>query len=172
MGGEEAGQRRRRYYRLTPGGRGVLPRQRSIWGTFFAALKSIAGIRQADGNGGLAAARESRALKVSVSDFVRFGPSPVTRPSTIVTIALGVGAVTTLFSVANGVLLRPLPWPEAERLVRVTESRGGRQGRIPGTMMNGTYLAWADSPQTIEGIGAWRTATVDADRRRRRDAPG
>ena len=41
------GQRRRRSYRLTPGGRGVLPGQRSLWGKFFAALDSIAGIRKA-----------------------------------------------------------------------------------------------------------------------------
>ena len=72
---------------------------------------------------------------------------------TILTIALGVGAVTTLFSVAYGVLLRPLPWGHTERLVRLSETRGGREGRIPGTMMNGSYLAWADAPQTLEAIG-------------------
>lgn len=72
---------------------------------------------------------------------------------TILTIALGVGAVTTLFSVAYGVLLRPLPWGDTERLVRLTETRAGREGRVPGTMMNGSYLAWADAPQTLEGIG-------------------
>ena len=79
---------------------------------------------------------------------------------TILTIALGVGAVTTLFSVAHGVLLRPLSWATGDGLVRVIESRGGRQGRVPGTMMNGTFLAWADTPQTIEGIGAWTTGAV------------
>jgi len=45
---EKAGQRRRRSYRLTPGGRGVLPGQRSLWRTFFAALDRIAGIQKAD----------------------------------------------------------------------------------------------------------------------------
>ena len=79
---------------------------------------------------------------------------------TIFTIALGVGAVTTLFSVAHGVLLRPLSWATGDGLVRVIESRGGRQGRVPGTMMNGAYLAWADAPQTIEGIGSWTTGAV------------
>ncbi len=41
--GAQAGTRRRRYYRLTPGGRGVLARQRSVWETFSAALTRIAG---------------------------------------------------------------------------------------------------------------------------------
>jgi predicted permease len=72
---------------------------------------------------------------------------------TIFTIALGVGAVTTLFSVAYGVLLRPLPWGNTDRLVRLHETRAGREARIPGMMMNGSYLAWADAPQTLEAIG-------------------
>ena len=74
----------------------------------------------------------------------------------IVTIALGVGAATTLFSVANGVLLRPLPWADADRLVQLTEIRGGRMGRIPNTILNGTFHAWNESPQTIESLAAWR----------------
>lgn len=79
---------------------------------------------------------------------------------TILTVALGVGAVTTLFSVAHGVLLRPLSWATGDGLVRIVESRGGRQGRVPGTMMNGSYLAWAEAPQTIEGIGSWTEGAV------------
>lgn len=78
---------------------------------------------------------------------------------TIVTIALGVAAVTTLFSVAYGVLLRPLPWGDTDRLVRISETRGGKAGRVPGTMMNGSYLAWADAPQTLEGIGYYSGET-------------
>src|SRR5688572_21629066 len=79
---------------------------------------------------------------------------------TILTIALGVGAVTTLFSVAHGVLLRPLSWATGDGLVRVIESRGGRQARMPATMLNGSYLSWADAPQTIDAIGAWNTGAV------------
>jgi transcriptional regulator len=44
---EKAGQRRRRYYRLTPGGRGVLVRQRSIWQDFARAINRVTGIRHA-----------------------------------------------------------------------------------------------------------------------------
>lgn len=78
----------------------------------------------------------------------------------ILTMALGIGATTMLFSVAYGVLLKPLPWPDAERLVRVTETREGRTGRVAGTVSNGTFLAWQERPSTIEGIGGWLTQTL------------
>ena len=42
---EKLGQRRRRYYRLTPGGRGTLVRQRLIWQNFAAAVNKVAGIK-------------------------------------------------------------------------------------------------------------------------------
>lgn len=44
---EKAGQRRRRYYRLTPGGQGTLVRQRSIWTAFANAINRVAGIKHA-----------------------------------------------------------------------------------------------------------------------------
>lgn len=44
---ERAGQRRRRYYRLTAQGRKMLARQRTIWDTFVVALDRVAGIRHA-----------------------------------------------------------------------------------------------------------------------------
>jgi putative ABC transport system permease protein len=73
-------------------------------------------------------------------------------------IALGIGATTTLFSVAYGVLLKPLPWPEPEQLVRLEERRGGRPGRIPWTITNGTYLAWQEAT-TVEQVGGWMSVT-------------
>jgi PadR family transcriptional regulator, regulatory protein PadR len=44
---EKAGQRRRRYYRLTKTGRAMLARQRGVWDTFFIALDRVARIRHA-----------------------------------------------------------------------------------------------------------------------------
>ena len=44
---EKAGQRRRRYYRLTSVGRKVLASQRTVWDTFFEALNRVARIRHA-----------------------------------------------------------------------------------------------------------------------------
>jgi putative ABC transport system permease protein len=78
-----------------------------------------------------------------------------------VTMALGIGATTTLFSVAYGVLMKPLPWSNADRLVVLEETRGGRRPRF-GSFSNAAYLAWREQATTIEEIGAWsqRTATL------------
>jgi putative ABC transport system permease protein len=65
----------------------------------------------------------------------------------IVTIALGTGATSAMFSVINGVLLRPLPYPEPERLVRVIEvlPRLGRFAVAPAT-----FLDWRAQTTTLE----------------------
>jgi putative ABC transport system permease protein len=86
----------------------------------------------------------------------------------IATMALSIGATTTLFSLAYGVLMRPLPWPDAGRLIRLEETRGGRLSRIRWTMSNAAYLAWRDQPSTIEDVGGWvrsvrRTMVTDRD---------
>jgi putative ABC transport system permease protein len=85
---------------------------------------------------------------------------PVFAAVAILTMALGIGATTMLFSVAYGVLLRPLPWSEAAQLVRVTETRQGRTGRVVGTVSNGTFLAWREHRATIEDLGGWLTQTA------------
>ena len=70
------------------------------------------------------------------------------------TMALGIAATTVLFGVTYGVLMKPLPWPESDRLVLLKETRGGRQARF-GTLTNASYLAWREDPATIEAVGAW-----------------
>src|SRR5262245_662586 len=84
----------------------------------------------------------------------------------IFTMALSIGATTTLFSLAYGVLMRPLPWPEPDRLVRLQETRGGQISRVPWTMSNAAYLAWrGQTSSTVEEVGGWfrgRPVTVDS----------
>ncbi len=74
----------------------------------------------------------------------------------IATIALAIGANTAMFSVVNGLLLRPLPYPESDRIVRVLE-------RLPGGGLNGistlNYLDWTNQNTVFEYMAAeagWR----------------
>ena len=78
----------------------------------------------------------------------------------LLTMAIGIGSTTTLFSLVYGVLLRPLPWPEPDRLIRIEERRGGKPGRVPWTISNATYLEWRSSHSTIEDLGAWRWQSI------------
>ena len=92
----------------------------------------------------------------------------------VLTIAVAIGATTTLFSVVDAVLLRPLPWPAADRLVRLTESRAGASRQTPLSVTNLAYLAIRDAPQTMEALGAWSvgaaTLTTDTGAERLRAA--
>ena len=61
----------------------------------------------------------------------------------VLTLALGIGANTAIFSVINGVMLKPLPYPEPERLVTLWErspQRGIEQERVSGP----NYLDWRE----------------------------
>src|SRR3954465_9452159 len=73
----------------------------------------------------------------------------------VATMALGIAATTVLGSVAYGVLLKPLPWADAPRLVRVYETRQGSTRRFRPTMTNLTYRAWRDTASTLDALGAW-----------------
>src|SRR6185295_2916395 len=74
----------------------------------------------------------------------------------LATLALGIGATTAVFSVVYGVLLRPLPYPESERLVRLFEEHPGAP-RPPGEppMTNALMYAWRARTQTLEGMAAY-----------------
>src|SRR5688572_12576931 len=57
-------------------------------------------------------------LRTDIRDALRgFAKNPGFVAAAVVSLALGVGATTAIFSVANALILRPLPYPEAQRLV-------------------------------------------------------
>lgn len=71
------------------------------------------------------------------------------------TLALGIGANTAIFSVVNAVLLRPLPYPAAERLVWLGESDPKAEG-ISVTWVN--YQHWRQENHSFEDMAGFRTA--------------
>ncbi|HXQ76806.1 MAG TPA: ABC transporter permease, partial [Gemmatimonadaceae bacterium] len=73
----------------------------------------------------------------------------------ILTLALGIGATTAIFSVVNGVLLRPLPYPHPESLVRVHEivDKFGRFSVAPAS-----FLDWRQQNTVFEHIAAFNSA--------------
>jgi putative ABC transport system permease protein len=82
------------------------------------------------------------------------GRSPGFAATALVTLALGIGANTAIFSVLNAVLLRPLPYAEAERLVTIGE-RGptGSAGNVGYT----TFLDWRDRSHAFEEMAVIRS---------------
>src|SRR5688572_5450365 len=59
-----------------------------------------------------------------------FERTPGIATITVLTLALGIGAATAIFSVVNGVLLKPLPYAKPEGLVRIVETVPA--GEVPG----------------------------------------
>ncbi len=80
----------------------------------------------------------------------------------VIITALGVGATTTLASIAYGVLARPLPYPDADRLVRVVETRADTTRLLMPILSNGPYQAWVGGERsaTIDGLAAFSARTM------------
>jgi putative ABC transport system permease protein len=77
----------------------------------------------------------------------------------LASLALGIGASTALFSVSYGVLLRPLPYTDAERLVRLSEHHPGANAPVRSLLSNLTLAAWSESPRTLDGLAVYRGNT-------------
>jgi putative ABC transport system permease protein len=91
---------------------------------------------------------------------LRFGArglarSPGFAAVALATIALGVGANTAIFSVVNAVLLRPLPFPQPERLVAAFQTLPA-QGVDAGGVSYPNYTDWRDQAKAFDGLAAIR----------------
>ncbi|HEX5764745.1 MAG TPA: ABC transporter permease, partial [Woeseiaceae bacterium] len=74
----------------------------------------------------------------------------------ILTIAIGIGANTAIFSVVNRVLLEPLPLPEPDRLVRVYDGSPG----IQGTASPPNFVDWRRDNTVFEDMAAYANTSV------------
>ena len=80
----------------------------------------------------------------------------------LLTLALGIGANTAIFSVINAVVLRPLPFPQPDRLVSVSEMdlRKVTGGGVADSVSYPNFFDWRDRNQVFERLAAFRQSRI------------
>ena len=80
--------------------------------------------------------------------------NPIFTLIAVVTLALGIGANTAIFSVVDAVLLRPLPYPEANRLVFLWSTMNSQGVPISGSSLP-DYETWRDQNRVFDGLAGF-----------------
>ncbi len=97
-----------------------------------------------------------RTVRQTVRGLVR---SPGFACTSVLTLGLGIGACTTIFSVTHPVLIAPLPYPEPEELASLYEKAPGAEGRR-GWVSPLTYRDWVERTQHFEHLASWRLSVL------------
>jgi predicted permease len=92
--------------------------------------------------------------------FRRLGRAPTFTAVTLITLAIGVGANTAIFSVLDGVLLKPLPYPQAGDLVGVWHTAPGLNIKELSASPS-TYFIYRDQSRTLQDIGLYTGDSVN-----------
>jgi putative ABC transport system permease protein len=101
----------------------------------------------------------ARVLEDLARDVRHMGRGLRRRPgfaiAVVLTLALGIGGNTAIFSIVDQLLLRPLPYPGGDQLLMVHESFGPKNPRNVVSPAN--WLDWQSESRTLQGLAIWRT---------------
>jgi predicted permease len=86
--------------------------------------------------------------------------SPGFTLTAVLSLALGIGANTAIFTVVNAVLLRALPYPDSDRLVQLWESKPN-EGYFRNVVNPFNFLDWRERTQSFEGMSAVSVGTAN-----------
>jgi hypothetical protein len=96
----------------------------------------------------------------TVYAFRKLRSAPAFTAAAIITLALGIGANTAIFSVVNSVLLKPLPFPQADHLMRFRFTQQGKGDA--GTPMD--LIDYGTQAKSLAGLAAVEGATANLSR--------
>jgi predicted permease len=85
----------------------------------------------------------------------RLRRAPSFSAAVVLVLALGVGATTAVFSLVNGILLEPLPFPEPGRLVRLRHTVRDA-GAVTVDQSDASVLLYQGDARAFDGVAAWR----------------
>jgi predicted permease len=108
---------------------------------------------------------QPRRLEDEMFQDVRFGArmllkSPAFTLTAMLSLIIGIGATSAIFSVVNGVVLRPLPYQDPDRLVRLWQNKP-QAGMREIPVSAGNVNVWQTRAQSFEGVAAfYQTASV------------
>jgi putative ABC transport system permease protein len=95
-------------------------------------------------------------LKQTLRRLVRM---PLFSSVAVLTLAVGIGANTAIFSVIQGILLKPLPYPRSDELVTIDHAAPGINLPSAGAAPF-LYFTYREQGRTFQDVGLWNTGTV------------